>query len=711
LRVDFIRWCLFAAASGEAPEIPLFLLTEAPPMLDHTSTVINSFFHVDCIFSQIYSGCMERHTATVEGILGPDGLLAASLDGFEFRPAQLQMALRIDESLKRKVPVIVEAGTGTGKTFGYLVPIILSHKKAVISTGTKNLQEQIYFKDLRLLKESTGVKLDAMMMKGRKNYLCLHKYHQFFSQRSLPAARQGHAQQRLEEWRRKTEFADRAELDWLADDDPLWDALSSTSDQCLGSDCLHMEDCYLGRLRSKAAKSKIIIVNHHLFFADLKVKKGGFGEIIPRFQVAVFDEAHNIEEIATSYLGESLSTSQLVDLIIDLEKEIKNFPKSDAARLKKLLNAIRTAAEHLRGLLNDPEDKGRLPSEILLKIRKGPARAFSGAVRAISQDGSVVASGSAVVESLVSRGKELESIFDQIVSEKDNDWLKWFEKRKRTVVLHASPLDISRRMDRLLYQKLPSVVVTSATLSTNGTFAYIRSRLGLPDHTLEGIYPPYFDFQTQTLMYIPSDLPLPGTPEFAPAAAKKIADILQRTDGRALVLFTSYHNLNIAYGILKDTVPYTLHRQGDGPRSVLLDAFMQNIHSVLLATGSFWQGVDVPGETLSCLIVDKLPFDSPGEPLVSARIDLIREAGGNPFLEYQVPSAIISLKQGLGRLIRKRSDWGLLSVLDRRLITSRYGKLFLDSLPDIPVTHKVEDISSFFEAMKGTPACLANPGN
>ena len=290
-------------------------------MLVHTLDAINLFFHVDWLFTQIYIGPMENKALTVEDILGPSGLLALILERIEFRSAQLQTALRIEESLQKKHPAIVEAGTGTGKTFGYLVPIILDGKKAVISTGTKNLQEQIYFKDLRLLKKTIGYNFDAMIMKGRRNYLCLHRYHQYFSQKSLMEANQEQTKQRLEDWLHKTKFGDRAELDWMADDDPLWDALSSTSEQCLGSDCIHLEDCFLSRLRSKAAKSRIIIVNHHLFFADLKVKKGGFGEIIPRFRVAVFDEAHNIEEIATAYMGESLSTNQLMELIGDLEKK------------------------------------------------------------------------------------------------------------------------------------------------------------------------------------------------------------------------------------------------------------------------------------------------------------------------------------------------------------------------------------------------------
>jgi ATP-dependent DNA helicase DinG len=275
--------------------------------------------------------------------------------------------------------------------------------------------------------------------------------------------------------------------------------------------------------------------------------------------------------------------------------------------------------------------------------------------------------------------------------------LNWYEKRKKSLLLHASPLDISERMNESLYQKLQTVVFTSATLSTNKTFHYIRSRLGLPDTTLEAIYPSHFDFENQTLLYVPRDLPNPNVSDFASKVAVRIMEILEKTGGRALVLFTSYHNLNLVYQILKDKIPYTILRQGDAPRSILLDQFRRDIHSVLLATASFWQGVDVPGESLSCLIIDKLPFESPGDPLVAARIDAIRNKGGNPFTEYQVPSAIISFKQGLGRLIRNNSDRGVLSVLDVRVLTSRYGRFFLESLPHIPMSHDLDDISRFFE--------------
>ncbi len=659
---------------------------------------------------------MSNDPADIEKILGPNGVLAQSLPAFEFRPSQLEMACLIQDAIQGETPTIVEAGTGTGKTFGYLVPIILSGKKAVISTGTKNLQEQIYFKDLPLLQKIIPFKIDAMIMKGRKNYLCLHKYNQFFSQPSLFKTGPADAKAKLDIWRNKTLFGDRAELRWLTDDDPLWDALSSTSDQCLGMHCLFQGDCFLSKLRSRAARARIIIVNHHLFFSDLKVKQSGFGEIIPRFQVALFDEAHNVEDIGTSYLGERLSTNQLTELIGDLEKAIKSQKDKKVGKLKKHLNTIKAEIEHLKTLFDDKDAKGILDETLLSQIIEGPARKIGQGLRYFNEADrlgepetfrlkSAVRHDETSFQALAARAQEISLLLDQILWEKDASWLSWYEKRKRSLVLHASPLDISGSMNELVYQKTQTTVFTSATLSTNGNFNYIRSRLALPADALEGLYPSHFNFKTQTLMYIPKDLPVPNAPDFGSQIAERISEIIMATQGRALVLFTSYHNLNIVWNILKDNIPYTILRQGDAPRSVLLDSFREDIYSVLLGTASFWQGVDVPGESLSCLIVDKLPFDSPGEPLVSARIDAIREQGGNPFMEYQVPSAIITFKQGMGRLIRKNTDRGLLSVLDNRILTSRYGRLFLNSLPKIPVSHDVSDINTFFEPMKGDDRC------
>ena len=655
---------------------------------------------------------MPNAPSEIKNILGPDGLLSRSLSGFEYRPSQLDMALLIQDAIDKKTLSLVEAGTGTGKTFGYLVPIILSNKKTVISTGTKNLQEQIYFKDLPLLQKAFRFNIDAIIMKGRKNYLCLYKYHQFFAQSSLFKTDHAEAKERLDQWRRKTIFGDRAELPWLSDDDPLWDALSSTSEQCQGIHCMFQEDCFLGRLRNSAARSMIIIVNHHLFFSDLKVRKSGFGEILPRFQVALFDEAHNIEEIGTSYLGESLSTRQLTELVGDMEKGLKDPRDGGKARLLKHLNSIKIEIENIKALFKDRDVKGRLDEGFLSAIREGPARKIRRALKRIEdQEGlgkrdefgteTVRPKGGTSFAALAARAAELNILLDDILWKRDASWLNWYEKRKKSLVFHVSPLDISESMHELVYEKTQATIFTSATLSTNGNFNYIRSRLNLPEDVLEGLYPSHFDFKSQTLMYLPKDLPVPNAPDFGARIAQRIAEITRHTRGRALVLFTSYQNLNTVWHMLKDNIPYTILRQGDAPRSILLDAFRTDVHSILLGTASFWQGVDVPGESLSCLIVDKLPFDSPGEPLVAARIDALREQGENPFMTYQVPSAIITFKQGMGRLIRKNTDRGLLSVLDKRILTSRYGGLFLSSLPKIPISHDLSDISRFFGTTKG----------
>jgi ATP-dependent DNA helicase DinG len=629
---------------------------------------------------------MSIQSLSIDDILGREGKLSGFIDDFEFRPSQLRMAQLIMKAFRQDSYAIVEAGTGTGKTMGYLIPIVLSGKKTVISTGTKNLQEQIFFQEIPLITETLGLKLNALLMKGRKNYICLHRYNQYFIQPSILAPFEKTARDRIQKWLESTESGDRAELSWLADDDIIWDSISSTSEQCQGTECPNLKDCFLNELRKKAAKADIIIVNHHLFFADLMVKRGGFGEIIPRFQAVVFDEAHKIEEIAVNYFGDSVSSGQLQDFVKDVEKETKE--KGGLNGIADKLNIIRDGSERFQRLFALSEEKSRIKDEDLSLIHEGTSRDIRMALNHVRQNTGQLISIRA--ESLI---QSLETIF----SGNDPDRLKWYEKKKRGVTFHSSPLDISNTLRSELYEGTNTIIFTSATLSTNGRFDYIRSRLGIPEDAFEGIYPSHFDFREQSLFYIPLDLPGPNAGDFALKASERIMEMLKISSGRALVLFTGYSNMNIVYHRLKGVLPYRVLRQGDAPKSALLEEFRHDTTSVLLATGSFWEGVDVPGESLSCLIVDKLPFDSPGDPLVSARIESIREKEGNPFIDYQLPSAIISLKQGLGRLIRKMSDRGVLSILDNRIIKSRYGSLFFQSLPDMPVTHELEDVKKFFE--------------
>lgn len=641
---------------------------------------------------------MPRNINPIEKILGEQGCLAGFLDNFEYRPSQVEMALHIEKALIKEKSAIIEAGTGTGKTLGYLVPLFLSGKKTVISTGTKNLQEQIFFKDIPLLASATGRKIHAMIMKGRRNYLCLHRYQQYFIQTTMIDSEKELNRQRLEAWLKKTDYADRSELHWLADDDPLWDSLSATSEQCLGYECIQFEDCFLNRLRRNAAKAQIIVVNHHLFFADLMVKKGGFGEIIPRFQVAVFDEAHKLEEIATGYFGETVSTGQLSDLVTETEKEVKLIGSHNKNDLISILNNIRKGTERLKKAFDESEDRGRLNEKTRAEIRNGPLQEIDQGLNYIRQRSGLSEYKDASFQILATRAADLEESLKRIFSYDDPDYLDWYEKRKRGVIFHASPLDISGTMKELLYERLKTMVFTSATLATNNSFGYIRSRLGLPDNSLEFILKSHFDFARQSLLYVPKDMPLPNTPGFPLKISLRIIEILNITSGRALCLFTSYNNLNIVYEQVKGKIPFRIFKQGNAPRSLLLEKFRKDTHSILFATGSFWQGVDVPGESLSCLIIDKLPFESPSDPLVSARIESIEANNGNPFMEYQLPSAIISLKQGLGRLIRKSTDRGILSVMDARIIKSRYGRFFLDSLPEIPLVHELDQIQNFFKS-------------
>ena len=649
---------------------------------------------------------MPQDADQIERVLGPGGLLARRLEGFEFRESQLAMARLIDRGLTEGRQVLIEAGTGTGKTLGYLTPIVLSGKKAVISTGTKNLQEQIAHKDVPLLAGATGMEVDAMLMKGRANYLCLQRYRQAAAAPDLLEKRTAAGVwKRMDRWLEETRFADRSELDWLADEDPFWDKVSATSEQCLGARCLHYDDCFLNALRREAAGSRIIIVNHHLFFADLMVKRSGFGEILPRFQVVVMDEAHNVEDTATAYFGERLSTNQLSDLVADAERAARaagDDPGFERKPLERALGAIRSSTEAIRGFFRDRPERGTLDDEARAFLRDETAEVLRRELDRIQERCGLDRSDDPVLQGFAARAGNLARALGVILESDDPDWLAWYERRRTGVQLHASPLDVSGPLREHLYDSLESLVLTSATLATDGDFHYVRSRLGLRENLLEGIYESHFDFENQTLMYVPKDLPLPSRPDFADRVAERIEELLRISRGRALVLFTSYHNLNRVHQRLSHSFPYPLYRQGEAPRSVLLDRFTRNIHSVLLATGSFWQGVDVPGETLSCLVVDKLPFDSPGDPLVAARMNAIRARGDNPFMDYQLPAAIIALKQGLGRLIRSSADRGVLSVLDARIVTARYGGQFFRSLPAMPLKHELSAVAAFFHDEAGS---------
>jgi ATP-dependent DNA helicase DinG len=697
-------------------------------------------------------------------VFADGGPLSRALPEFEPRPGQREMALAVAQTLEEGGRILVEAGTGTGKTLAYLVPAILSRQRVLVSTGTKNLQEQIYFKDLPALAQALGVRFTATYMKGRGNYVCLQRLEAICgtgasvssgvrgSTRSprldrLNAGVEGRTQKSggdpllamIVEWARETDTGDRAELGELPDDLVLWNDVAATSEACVGSSCPHHDDCFVTRMRQRAAASDLVIVNHHLLCADAAVRQGEYGEVIPACAYGVIDEAHQLEDVATQYFGVAVSNYRVEQLCRDAEQRDA---ANRAERLPEVAMARGQAIERLRdrarvffmGLQfgrmaagqtgnvrpeiregRTSEDRVRLTSEFLAD-NTDAGHELAGALDEVEQafyevttsgnrgeagDASSDESAARRAErsedalAIARRAGEIRDDLRFLLRAGDPDFVYYLETRGRGVFLRASPIDVSGIVRSHVLDRFQAVVLTSATLSVAGSFDYVRGRLGAHP-ALELSLPSEFDYSQQTIFYLPRRMPDPRSPAFAEAAAGEIIEILERTRGRAFVLFTSYAMLRAMQPVVEAALAFPILVQGTAPRSLLLQQFRTTPNAVLLATSSFWQGVDVAGEALSCVIVDKLPFASPADPVTSARIDAITRRGGEPFWEYQVPLAILTLQQGLGRLIRHRRDRGVLAVLDPRLRTKAYGRTFLAALPPAPVTSSLEAISRFF---------------
>ena len=619
----------------------------------------------------------------MKDFFSPNGLLSKKLEDYEPRPSQERMAEIVTQALEGRHHAIVEAGTGTGKTLAYLAPALMHGQRLMVSTGTKALQDQIFYKDIPLLERILDREIRAAYLKGRNNYLCKLKLHTSQEDGLLtPLELDNYGE--IKAWAEKTETGDRAELHGISDDDELWARLDARRDRCLGSRCEEFESCFLTLMRQKAMEADIVVVNHHLFFADLAIRGSEMAQILPDYTAVIFDEAHELEDIATGYFGFHVSNYRLQELLFDA----RSLAHQMEVQIEGPLNALSRASDHFFGrflLLRD----GRHPLPELDDI-DSLINELSELRRCFKKQ--LDASGE--WENLARRSGELSSELEVFKNGNPDNYVSWLDRRGRGVFLEACPIDVSPLLRENLFEKVPTCVLTSATLTVGGSTAYMQSRIGLRNVQGETLSTE-FDFQKQAALYIPTDLPDYRSAEYLSKASDEIENILAISRGRAFVLFTSYQQMQACYKILAPRLPYPTLLQGRTSRSRLLEEFRNKENAVLFATSSFWQGIDVKGDALSCVIVDKLPFQVPSDPLVQARIHQIETDGGNAFSDYQVPAAILRLKQGFGRLIRSRTDRGILAILDSRLRTKGYGKLFLASLPDYSIVDRVEELGKF----------------
>ena len=651
----------------------------------------------------------------MEEIFGPKGLFAKLHPDYEYRPGQVAMAEAVADALAGRHHLLVEAGTGTGKTLAYLVPAIATGKRVIISTGTKNLQEQLFNKDIPFLHKAFPGRFKAMYLKGRSNYVCLLRLKRAESQPVLEGLEEVEYFDLVKNWAYKSATGDRAELAELPDNVSFWRHIDARSDTCIGQKCPDFDACFITKARQQALESEIIIVNHHLFFADLALRDKEWGQVLPDYGAVIFDEAHQIEDIAAQYFGASVSNYQVDDLLNDISRLA--IADVDAAReITKVSARVAKHAEYFWMTFLGGESgfststfngEGRFvirPQMFVRKNRNGQEEMSPAGERFQALRQSLDRLGAELIgvkeappemEAVIRRNDQLKFDLDFVVLNGDDKFVNWCERRGRGVFLQATPIDASGILNDRLFGEVESIVMTSATLTTANSFSFIRKRLGI-DQAAELIAESNYDYQKQSLLYLPPKMPDPRDGNFTDAAAAEIIKLLNASRGRAFVLCTSNSQMKALRDLVEYQIEFPVLMQGEGSRSGILDRFRATPNAVLFATASFWQGVDVRGEALSCVIIDKLPFAVPSDPVVAARQRYLDSHGGNSFSDYSVPAAVISLKQGIGRLIRSATDRGVLSILDPRIVTKGYGQNFLKSLPPSRITRKIEDVEKFF---------------
>jgi len=630
----------------------------------------------------------------VQDILSETGPLAGSIDGFTVRPQQQQLAQTIADVMNNNDSLVCEAGTGTGKTFAYLVPALLSGKRVIISTGTKHLQDQLYYKDLPIVRKALNVPIVTALLKGRANYLCLHRlengdgdFHYLTKEdlSDIPMVKQ---------WATQTDIGDLAELINLPEDAAIRSRIVSNTENCLGQDCSFYDDCFVFKARRKANEAEIVVVNHHLLLADLALRESGFGEVLPKADTIIFDEAHLLPTLASEFFSQTLSSRQFSELFSDTTAAYLTV----ANDMAEVLDEIRDCQTGLRKFRLSLGNKDRRVAwnEVFSEKKVNQAlQDLCDNLIALEKYLDSLAGRSKALENCWRRCGNMIEALQNFVERESEDLVQWLETRGQGFLLHQTPLDISATFQARLAEHGCNTIYTSATLSVAEDFSHFSDQLGLSEITAKSWDSP-FNYQKQALLYLPQGMPEPNEPVYTEAVVNMALPVIEASQGHAFLLFTSHRAMNEAYSLLAKRIDYPLMRQGDAPRSELLQLFRNTENAVLLGTSSFWEGVDVRGKALSCVIIDKLPFAPPDDPVFRARAAKMRENGQNPFMTYQLPQAVISLKQGVGRLIRDANDYGVLMICDPRLKTKSYGRIFLKSLPDMKRSTELADVDAFF---------------
>ncbi|MCW9024377.1 MAG: ATP-dependent DNA helicase [Gammaproteobacteria bacterium] len=631
---------------------------------------------------------------SIREILGQNGPLAKHVSGFAPRVEQQAMSEAVAQTLEKGSVLIAEAGTGTGKTFAYLVPAILSGRKIIISTGTKNLQDQLFHRDLPVVRDALGVPVTVALLKGRNNYLCMHR---------LDLAEDGRYTdpqladkiQKIRRWSAETIRGDLAELNVVSESDPVWGRVTSSTDNCLGQDCQYFDKCHLIEARRQAQAADIVVVNHHLLFADMALREDGFGELLPAADAFIIDEAHQLPDVASNFFGISMSSHQMIELARDAESEYLA-EINEGHEFQQCTDKLQKSVQDLRLSFGPSTGKGTWQDYSDTPSITRDIEEVLDNLAELESFLKPLAERSKGLDTCLKRCSELLVTFTSLTGSAPADYIHWCEIHKRSFSIHLTPLSIAASFQSQLESMKAAWVFTSATLAVADKFDLFQQQLGLTDAITEQWESP-FDFPNQGLFYVPKGLPMPNEKQYTQAVIDYALPVIEASGGRTFMLFTSHRALAEAASILEDEIDYPLLVQGDAPRDMLLDRFRKAGNAVLLGASSFWEGVDVRGEALSCVIIDKLPFASPGDPVLQGRIEAMRKQGNNPFMHYQLPNAVITLKQGAGRLIRDVNDYGVLMIMDPRLLGKSYGRIFLNSLPAMARTRDIKDVELFFD--------------